>query len=114
MLQAGRRRGWGGFYQARPSCPPSLAVAPTEARGESLAMDQKKTCRELLEERQMRRYWRAQRRAKKGGRSCADDNWRKTEGNGARGWREEMTPRFAQQHAPKRRETAVKRISEKY
>ena len=109
MLQAGRRRGWGGFYQARPSCPPSLAVAPTEARGESLAMDQKKTCRELLEERQMRRYWRAQRRAKKGGRSCADDNWRKTEGNGARGWREEMTPRFAQQHAPKRRETAVKK-----
>ena len=107
MLQAGRRRGWGGFYQARPSCPPSLAVAPTEARGESLAMDQKKTCRELLEERQMRRYWRAQRRAKKGGRSCADDNWRKTEGNGSRGWREEMSPRFAQQQAPKRRETGL-------
>ena len=97
MLQAGRRRGWGGFYQARPSCPPSLAVAPTEARGESLAMDQKKTCRELLEERQMRRYWRAQRR--KRGKSCGrggiEDNWRKREANGGKGWREEMTPRFA-------------------
>ena len=106
MLQAGRRRGWGGFYQARPS----LAVAPTEARGEGeqrTGMDQKKTCRELLEERQMRRYWRAQRRAKKGGRSCADENWRKTEGTGSgRSWREEMNPRLAQQQAPKRTETA--------
>merc|ERR1719376_1354284 len=44
-----------------------------------------------------------------GERSCADDNWRRTEeGNSSsRGWREEMTPRFAQQQqAPK---TAVKR-----
>ena len=99
MLQDGRRRGWGGFYQAKPS----LAVAPNEGSGEgeeqrsNLTMEQKKTCRELLEERQMRRYWRAQRR--KRGKSCGrggiEDNWRKREANGGKGWREEMTPRFA-------------------
>lgn len=117
MLQAGRRRGWGGFYQAKPS----LVVAASEGRGEveqqrttssSLAMDQKKTCRELLEERQMRRYWRAQRRAfKKGGTrsfgGAADENWRKR-GDG-RGWRGEVTNKIAQPVAQRRIETAAKR-----
>ena len=73
MLQERRRRGWGGFYQ--PPARSSVDPAP-EGRGEegrAGTMDQRKTCREVLEERQMRRYWRAQRRARKGGRRLEDN-----------------------------------------